>query len=92
MLRVDNRLAGVIVSRLSRRGEVLLARLGGHDEHFSAGRGDFGQETGEGGEVGHAEGAPVAAEVWVCVDVSLGVSSRRFVGEIGGERRVLGET
>ncbi len=39
--------------------------LGGHDEHFAAAAADGGEQGLEGFEVGHAEGAPVAAEVWV---------------------------
>lgn len=75
MLRVHDRLAGVVIRRFPRGGEM-FGRLGGHDEHFAAGRGDLGQEVGEGGEVGRAEGAPVAAEVWCWALVFGG----RFVG------------
>ena len=39
----------------------------------------MGQEFGEGREVGHAERAPVAAEVCLCVGVS-GVLFRQFGG------------
>lgn len=80
MLWVHDRLAGVVVGCSPRRGEILLARLGRHDEHFSAERGDLGQEPGQGREIRHAEGAPVAAEVWLCICVRR-VLSRRIVGD-----------
>lgn len=39
--------------------------LGGDNEDFAAGFTDGGEEALQGFQVGHAERAPVAAEVWV---------------------------
>lgn len=77
MLRVHDGLARVVVRRLT-RGREVFGRLGGYDEHFAAGCGDLGQKVGEGREVGRAEGAPVATEVWCWVLVFGG----RFFGEV----------
>lgn len=87
MLRVDDRLAGVVIRRFARGGEM-FGRLGGHNEHFAAGRSDLGQEVGEGREVGRAEGTPVAAEVWCWVLVFGGswVGEVELGGEVGDER------
>ena len=52
--------------------------LGGHNKNFSAGAADGGKEGLQRFEIGHAEGAPVAAEVLDGGDLTLvGGLSRR---------------
>ena len=52
--------------------------LGGHNKNFSAGAADGGEEGLQRFEIGHAEGAPVAAEVLDGGDLTLvgGLSKR----------------
>ena len=63
VVRVHDRFANV-AGRFARGGQV-VGGLGGDDEDFAAGFADGGEEALQGFQVGHAERAPVAAEVWV---------------------------
>lgn len=53
-----------MIARLTARFGEEAGWFGGYDERGSAGGDDSGGEVGEGGDVGHAEGTPVASVVW----------------------------
>ena len=78
--------------------------LGGHNKNFSAGAADGGEEGLQRFEIGHAEGAPVAAEVldggdltlvWVCREGNRGNREEIFRRRSGHtdypEERIISE-